>query len=125
MAAIYCADVWCDECAEKIRAALRTEDAVPSDPDDEGTYDSDEYPKWMGDDEESDSPQHCASGDGCVNALALDDGCKVGCMLGSLTEDGRAYVRAQYEERKADGRDLELTLLWADYNLVSLPHDDD
>jgi hypothetical protein len=46
---------------------------------DESSYDSDEYPKYYRDDEESDSPCHCA---GCQKFLEND-----------LTSDGVEYVK--------------------------------
>lgn len=93
MAAIYCADVWCDDCAEAIRDDIRGHGKAPIDPDDESSYDSDEFPKLAGDDEESDSPTHCASGTDCLNADRLSDGTKVGLLFGELTDAGIEYVK--------------------------------
>jgi hypothetical protein len=93
MAAIYQADVWCDDCADAIRKRLQSEGHAPPDPDDEYSYDSDEYPKHAGDDDESDTPQHCAAGESCINAVELPSGRKVGMLFGNLTSDGVAYVR--------------------------------
>jgi len=62
---IYKADVWCDSCAEHIMEEIRREhpELVPADPDDEYTFDSDDWPKcYLADQDESDSPQNCASG---------------------------------------------------------------
>jgi hypothetical protein len=94
MPAIYQADTWCDDCADAIKATIQE----PEDPNDESSYDSDEYPKYMGDDESSDSPCHCASGEDCLNAITLPSGRKVGMILGELTEDGEAYVREAIED---------------------------
>jgi hypothetical protein len=93
MAAIYQADLWCDDCADAIREQVQARGHAPADPDDEHTYDSDEYPKHAGDDDESDCPQHCGAGETCLNAIELPSGRKVGLLFGSLTSDGVDYVR--------------------------------
>lgn len=65
MAYIYQADTWCDACGDAIKARIASEtpDAIPEDPDDERTYDSDTYPKWYdAENEESDGPENCADG---------------------------------------------------------------
>jgi hypothetical protein len=105
MAAIYAADVWCDDCADRIRDDIandmwdwNVERARNECPDgtpvsdfnsprelndylrgmNESDYDSGEYPKWCSDDEESDCPQHCAD---------------CGYFFGnSLTSEGADYV---------------------------------
>lgn len=124
MAAIYTADVWCDDCVDLIRERLQSEGRAPEDPDDERSYDSDEYPKYMSDDEESDAPQHCASREECVNAVELPSGRKVGMLFGELTSDGVRYVR----EAALDGG--EIPHMWAqhyidsgyDLDLTPCPH---
>ncbi|KKM76668.1 hypothetical protein LCGC14_1377920 [marine sediment metagenome] len=98
MAAIYGADNWCDDCAEAIRDDLRAHGKAPIDPGDEHSYDSDEFPKRAGDDEESDSPQHCAAGSKCLNARRLSDGTKIGLLFGELTSEGIEYVKAAIAE---------------------------
>ena len=45
MSYIYLADVWCDDCGRAICRRLKREGNAPADPDDEWTFDSDEYPK--------------------------------------------------------------------------------
>ncbi len=95
MPAIYQADNWCDSCADKIKGDLRAaagKGGFDFNPGDERTYDSDQYPKYAGDDEESDTPQHCASGAGCLEAEELPDGTRIGAIFGKLTEVGIAYV---------------------------------
>lgn len=109
MAAIYQADVWCDDCANLIREELAAKGKAPEDPDDETTFDSDEYPKRADDDESSDTPQHCASGEECINAVELPDGTKVGVLFGELTNDGIEYVK----EAVADGG--LVAELWKDH----------
>lgn len=93
MAYIYQADVWCDDCGKAICKRLKAEGKAPANPADEYSYDSDEYPKRAGDDDESDSPQHCAAGEDCLNAITLPSGGKVGYLFGELTADGVAYVK--------------------------------
>lgn len=128
MAAIYAADIWCDDCAEEIKARIcadlwanRTIDECPDgtavsefdnreDLDeylrgmDERNYDSDSYPKYCSDDVESDCPQHCAALADCVNPVIMSDGSKVGYFFGnSLTSDGVDYVKDAVREDIAAG----------------------
>lgn len=104
MPAIYQADCWCDSCAE-----LDAKGTGDIDTSDERSYDSDEYPKYMGDDEESDCPQHCGAHGDCLEAVELPSGRKIGALLStSLTSDGVEYVR----EAIKDGG--EVADFWAD-----------
>jgi len=141
MAAIYAADVWCDDCADAIRSDIAKElfdnlgrDGLPDGADiedgfesvadlddylrhmDERYYDSDAYPKWCSDDDESDCPEHCGSHDGCLNAVELSDGSEVSyCFGNSLTSDGADYVvNAVNEDRLAGYTDSVACELWAD-----------
>lgn len=105
MPAIYCADIYCDSCANAIRERILAEcsDEEKEKFDDETKYDSDEFPKYMSDDEESDSPQHCACGDECLECVYLPSGDKIGALLSrSLTTDGVSYVT----EAVADGGEV-------------------
>jgi hypothetical protein len=117
MAYIYRADVWCDECGEAIRARLTAEGKAPADPDDEWSYDSDDFPKRAGDDDESDCPQHCAANEDCINAIELPSGGKVGLLFGELTLDGVAYVQEAIEEAAADSCAWckEVVALWQEH----------
>jgi len=74
---IYQADIYCKECGEKLKLALDS----PENPDDETTFDSDEYPKgpFCDGGGEADSPQHCAD-------------CKVP-LENPLTADGEEYAK--------------------------------
>ena len=110
MAYIYQADLWCDDCGEAIRERLTAEGKAPDDPDDEYSYDSDNYPKSCGDDEESDSPQHCAAREDCLKAEELPSGRKVGYLFGELTMEGIKYVALSVAESKS-----EVTDLWVEY----------
>jgi hypothetical protein len=118
MAAIWQADIWCDDCADDVKDRICSElwcnrkDAETPDGTavaefdshddlydylasmDEREYDSGDYPKCCGDDEESDSPQHCGGGVDCINAEVLANGDKIGYFFGNaLTTDGEDYVR--------------------------------
>jgi len=108
MSYIYQADCYCDDCGKAIRKQLETEGNAPTYPDREYTYDSDEYPKRAGDDDESDSPQHCAAREDCLNAITLPSG-KVGFLFGELTRDGVEYVK----EAVAEGG--EVADLWKEH----------
>ena len=102
---IYQADVYCDTCGREIRNTLRKEANYPKYPDREDTYDSDEFPKPC-DECESDSPDHCAAGETCLNAITLPSGRKVGLLMGELTRDGVEYVKEAAKAR------TEVTDLW-------------
>jgi len=84
---MYQAALYCDACGRKLIAELIANGKLPPgaainvDVDDEDVsfslddraYDSDAFPKFVGDhsDESADSPQHCASDEACENALDL------------------------------------------------------
>ncbi len=96
---IYQADVYCEACGADIRARAIANRSpfVPADPDDETSYDSDEFPKGPYPDVggEADFPQHCASGPECLDALELDSGHTLGAWLDNpLTADGETYARS-------------------------------
>ena len=89
------ADIYCGGCGMAIRNELDRQGKAPDNPDDELSYDSNEYPKGPYDEGggEADSFQHCGAGDECINAIVDDDGTKVGAFLeNSLTSDGVRYV---------------------------------
>ena len=94
MAYIYAADIYCDDCGDEIKARIQAEGKAPENPNDETSYDSDEYPKYCSDDDESDSPQHCGSHEDCLNAVTLPSGRKIGCLIGTnLTDAGVEYLK--------------------------------
>ena len=115
MAYIYQADVWCDDCGRAICKRLKREGAAPANLDDEWTFDSDDYPKRASDDDESDTPQHCAAGEECINVLTLPDGGKVGLLFGELTAVGVEYVKEAIEEAAAGFGSKEVTDLWQEH----------
>lgn len=124
MAYIYCADLYCDSCGKDIMARLDKEGKTPENPDDERSFDSDDYPKYVGDPGESDSPSHCGSHADCLEAEVLPSGDKIGCLLSTeLTQDGVEYVR----EAIKDGG--EVAEFWAnafsDYDLGIKEDEDD
>jgi len=92
---MYQAKLYCQQCGLAIRAKLLTEGNAPTNPDDESTYCSRDYPKGpfpegVG---EADCPQHCESGPDCINAISIN-GTKVGIFLeNELTFDGVQYVK--------------------------------
>ena len=116
MAAIYQADIWCDDCAYAIKGRIWAESEDHPAPsnieawekgvgyDDERNYDSAEYPKHCDDDEESDCPQHCAAGPDCLNAYRYDGENLSGYFFGnSLTPEGEDYVVDAVKEDVASG----------------------
>jgi len=106
MPGIYAADVYCDSCIASIKASikadLRRKGLEPENSGDERTYDSNDWPKWLADSAEADAPQHCGSGDTCLEAVTLADGRVVGAVLGALTPAGEAYVRLYVRARPGD-----------------------
>lgn len=115
---IYAADIYCEECGKDIRAEITADGNAPLHPEDEWSYDSDEFPKGplLDGGGESDSPQHCGAEEDCINAIEFPDGRKIGAWLeNDLTEDGVEYVKEAIQEGG------EVAELWAefyrDYNL--------
>jgi len=109
---IYAADIYCEQCGEAIRERITHEGFAPAEPDDEWSYDSDEFPKGPYPDGggEADCPQHCGAGPECHNAIEFPDGCKVGAWLeNELTADGVEYVREAIREGG------EVAEMWADF----------
>lgn len=109
MAGIYQADIYCDSCTDAIKQRLISEGVLVTgalkdcDPENERTFDSDDYPKYADDDGESDCPQHCGAGEGCLEALVLSDGRKYGKLIGTnLTGEGVKYVLEAVAEALAE-----------------------
>jgi len=99
MAYIYQADIYCDACGKRICENLTASKMQPENPDDEHSYDSGDYPKHANDDDETDSPQHCACGPECLRAEELPSGEKIGALIGTrLTEYGLQYLKEQLIE---------------------------
>jgi hypothetical protein len=115
MSYIYQADIWCDDCGRAICERLTCEGKAPADPNDEWSFDSDDYPKRANDDDESDTPQHCAAGEDCLNAIELPGGTKVGLLFGELTTDGVGYVKDAVVEAAEGFGDRQVVELWQQY----------
>jgi hypothetical protein len=106
---IYNADVYCSACATDIKRRIKAEDGPRT------TEDSDEWPQFVDQESNSsDSPQHCGSGEHCLNPHVFPSGFKAGAFLeNDLTSYGRDYVK----EMHADGPS-EVTAFWVEfYNL--------
>ena len=117
---IYAADLWCEGCGAKLREELPAPEGA--DPEDEYTFNSDDYPKYAVDGGgEADSPQHCAAGADCVDAIELPTGDRIGAWLeNDLTPDGVEYVVEAIQEAREDSADTPharyrraVTALWA------------
>jgi hypothetical protein len=104
---IYQADVYCDSCGNAIEEELRAAGYTD-------TGDSDDFPQGgYPETEETDSPQHCASREQCLEAIDLSAyglaenaqliGAEtrfIGALLGnSLTEEGASYLKEQLNEK--------------------------
>lgn len=88
---MFQADLYCEDCGRDIQDRLRKKGKVPEDENDEESFDSNYFPKGpFGDGGgEADSPFHCGSHEGCLNAIKLPCGSKIGAWLGNpLTNDG-------------------------------------
>jgi len=110
---IYQAAHLCQKDGEAVRKALTKEGLAPEDPDDERTYDSDDFPKgpYLAESEEIDAPSHCDFHEQCRMAEKLPSGRKIGAFIPfSLTEDGIQYVRQAYLEDP----DNEVVQFWVD-----------
>ena len=111
---IYRADLHCSKCGEKIREDLTAKGEAPEEPEDEYTYDSDDFPKGPYPDGggEADCPQHCGT---------------CGCFLGNpLTGDGEEYVREVLREAKEDGKPLSpIEEMWAKFYKIDAEDCDD
>lgn len=122
MSYIYQADIWCDCCGKQICEDIQKEGKAPADPDDECSYDSDEYPKSNAglSDDSADGPQHCAAGADCLEPFVLN-GTVYGAFLeNDLTDEGREYVKELYKERPT-----ELTQFWMDHYGLNEPETDE
>lgn len=115
LAYMFNAALLCEECGEEARRDLATKGKAPVDPDDEASYDSDDYPKgpYGNGGGEADTAQHC---DYCGLFLA-----------NPLTSDGRRYVQTAIDDhhRFGDG-DEDVIMAWADfYGLTPTPETED
>jgi hypothetical protein len=106
MAYIYQADTWCDDCGKRMMGDLTRRGKAPVEPEDESSYDSDDFPKFYdAENEESDGPENCASGN-CAGEYGT-------FLQNPLTQDGYKYVQKMLNEH---GKILpEHAAEWADH----------
>jgi len=99
---IYQADLWCGRCGRQLRRDLEAKGQAPDHPDDETSYDSDEFPKGPHQPDASDTPDHCAAGPDCLAADVVVEPSgerRVGHFLKNpLTGEGEAYVQRAVAE---------------------------
>jgi len=116
---MYQAALWCQDCGEALREALVEEGKAPQDPEDESSYDSDDFPKGPFADGggEADVPQHCDANEECINAITLFDGRKIGAFLeNDLTSDGEDYVKEAVADAEVEKREGSVALeVWKDF----------
>ena len=106
MAYIYQADVWCDDCGRAIIDDLTAQGKAPEDPEDESSFDSDEFPKYYdAENDEGDGPQNCADGK-CAGEYGT-------FLRNTLTGDGYAYLKNMLDDH--DETLPEHAQEWADY----------
>lgn len=105
---LYRAALYCSNCGDQIIKRLKEEGKAPADPDDEYSFDSDNYPKgpFSNGGGEADSPQHC-------------DGCQV-FLENPLTGDGLDYVISAI--RQAGDRNRFCEQQWKEFYSIT---DDD
>jgi hypothetical protein len=97
---IYRADLFCEACGKAIRERLTAQGKAPANPDDEYTYDSDNFPKGPLDNGggASDSVYHCGNGDKCLEPTEIN-GEKYGKLLEHpLTTEGVRILNENIEE---------------------------
>jgi hypothetical protein len=88
---VYRADLYCDECGDRICERLTAAGKRPACVENESSFDSEYYPKHA-DNERHDSPHHCASGDKCLAKFRL--GAK-----GNPVKTGGIFVSALITQR--------------------------
>lgn len=110
---IYQADMYCTGCAEAIRCALLIHGKAPANPDDQATYDSDVYPKGPFSDAggESDSVQHCACGEDCMEPTEIGGELHGKFLENDLTQAGVANLNEMIRENPRG----EVVQFWAAY----------
>jgi len=121
MAYTYQADIYCDQCGREIMSML---DARGQ----EDTGDSDDYPQWASDDEETDCPQHCGSGEECLDYALLSDGTKIGCLVGTtLTSEGVEYVKNAVAESHRLGEVASVAIeVWEkEFSWIDFPNEEE
>jgi hypothetical protein len=126
---VYCADTYCDACGLAIRSELIESGLGPDNPDDEYSYDSDEFPKGPVPNEESDSPDHCASREDCEGdfidlrewGMPDDPSVLVGAesfVIGEdlsrgLTDEGVSYLKEMLSQSPKTPYQFALHAYWS------------
>ena len=65
-----------------------------------------------GDDEEADTPQHCAAGEHCINAVTLPSGEQGGAAVWRVDPRGVEYVKEAIAEAQEGLGSKEVMDLW-------------
>jgi hypothetical protein len=104
----YQAALLCEECGDKVIAKLTAEGKAPAEPENENTFDSDQFPKgpYAHDSNESDSIQHC-------------DHCGV-FLENPLTNEGYNSLYEMVRKALNEGRCSEALREWIDFYDVDL-----
>ena len=99
---VYQAALYCEDCGEVIKSELDKERLTPDEPDNEHTFDSDEYPKGPYGDGggEADCPQYC---DNCGEFLE-----------NPLTSDGMEWVESEGSIEQREYYGLNTTSYYED-----------
>lgn len=127
---IYQADLYCEDCGVAICDDLDQKGLTPKDPDDQYSYDSDEYPKECCDSCESDMPDNCAACHRPFNNTLTTDGIQyvINAIKEalSLSEEERNKIHDCYKGTYYEGsRWIEITRDWAkDLQWYSLSEED-
>src|SRR5438477_360639 len=103
---VFQAALYCEACGERLKEDLDTRGVEDSGDSDD--YPQGPYPEGGG---ESDSPQHCDSGEECATAERLGRRAVGAFLENPLTDEGRAYV----EQAVAENPESEAVKRWADF----------
>jgi hypothetical protein len=121
LAYIYNADIYCDACGMDIKHTIRQEAKAAGKrlSDYVDLNDSDSWPQGPHGDGggEADTPQHCGSGESCLNAEVFSDTNKVGCFLENpLTQQGVQYLLEMINDWDTKGTgNGEVIELWRNH----------
>lgn len=105
---MYRAALHCEDCGNNIKRRLEACGRAPADPDDECSFDSDDFPKgpYPGGGGEADSPQYC---DTCGRFLE-----------NSLTSEGMDYVMDSIIEALSQNKDVAFARAWTEHYGITL-----
>lgn len=112
---IYNADIYCDDCGQKICDELKAANKAPADTSNESLWDSDDYPKYA-EPEATDTPQHCGCGSKCINRFRVGAKGNIvktgGTLVGDLITEELTSYGVQYVV-EANDRGNPLARYWA------------